>query len=685
MPLHSPSAVSSEPSFEICARPMPTLCHPTRTIVPVLCLLAVAGLSALGAQVTYIDKLPGDSYTRQQVETAAKFYGLEVVVAALRDGKDRVAAIKAIRDEKTLAVIVTANALAALDEPQVLSAAHKDGRHTPLLIAGITGTTDPALLMRWSGGAITGCRESAISPGTGSYAIGNVTSITRQLGGSVLPLNQREVCYLTFASGRGAQWLTAVTSASVDLPVFASGTRGDREVFFATASDPPNIPVGPDPYREPAVFAALAPEILFLRYAAGERGWHSPGHYANLTIDDAWLREPFGHVNYEGLLREMDRHNFHTTLAFVPWNFDRSQPALVSLFRTRQDRFSICLHGNNHDGQEFGSYEKRPLSEQANDVEQGLARMARFTQLTQVPFDPVMVFPHSVAPEGTLAVLKRYNFAATVNSENVPLGAVTPSDPEFALRPATLVFSNFPSVRRYSDEAPIPASQLAIDAFLGNPLLFYVHQNFFAPGISAFDKLADTVNQLQADTQWRSLGVIATHLYFEKVRDDGNIDVRAYSGTLHLDNSYKRDVTFFVEKEEDFALPVTVFVDGQPYPYQRAGTRLHVELPVREGTSREITVKYENGVNLAAVDISKTSWRVAAIRWLSDFRDDVVSRTALGRRFIQSYEKSRSAWNRSLALFAGLLAIAVASGYVRRSRKRLIPQPPPGAVSGPST
>ena len=184
----------------------------------------------------------------------------------------------------------------------------------------------------------------------------------------------------------------------------------------------------------------------------------------------------------------MEQHNFHTTLAFVPWNFDRSQSATVSLLRTHLDRFSICIHGNNHDHREFGSYDNRPLWGQINDIKQALARMAKFSELTQLPYDPVMVFPHAIAPEETLAVLKRYNFAATANFLHEPMGTIAPSDPEFALRPATMAFANFPSLRRYSVEATIPPSQLAIDAFLGNPMLFYVHQGFFASGIDAFNK-----------------------------------------------------------------------------------------------------------------------------------------------------------------------------------------------------
>ena len=65
--------------------------------------------------------------------------------------------------------------------------------------------------------------------------------------------------------------------------------------------------------------------MIFAKYGAGDRGWHALHHDANLTIDDPWLREPYGHLDYKDLLTEMERHNFHTTIAFIPWNYDRSE------------------------------------------------------------------------------------------------------------------------------------------------------------------------------------------------------------------------------------------------------------------------------------------------------------------------------------------------------------------------
>ena len=55
----------------------------------------------------------------------------------------------------------------------------------------------------------------------------------------------------------------------------------------------------------------------------------------------------------------MQEHRFHTTIAFVPWNYDRSSPEVVSLFLENPEHFSIAIHGNNHDHEEFAP--SRPL------------------------------------------------------------------------------------------------------------------------------------------------------------------------------------------------------------------------------------------------------------------------------------------------------------------------------------
>jgi hypothetical protein len=641
-----------------------------RATLLTVCLVAVVFVNLHAADVVSIEKSSEASLLKQQIKEAAGLYGLNENVIVSRGESTLTAVMMAMQNEKTVAVVIAADVLPSLNQHEIMATlSHRQGGRVPVLIAGIDEQTDVELLKSWSQGAIVGCNRANIQEGRAFYQIATVAGVTYELSGGRLPLNASELHYLTL-NGTRPQGISSASSGTSSLPVFIRVSTGPQEIYFSASIVPSAVPISPDPYREPVVFVSLAPEMMFLRHAAGERAWHSPGHYANLTIDDAWLREPYGYVQYENLLREMDKHNFHTTIAFIPWNFDRSQPAMVSLFRAHEDRFSICVHGDNHDHQEFGPYSDKPLDGQTYDIKQALARMAKFHELTGLPYDLVMVFPHSISPEATLAVMKRYNFWATANSLNVPMGSEAPSGAEFALRTATMKFANFPSLRRYSAEAPGPSSQLLVDRFLGNPLLFYVHQAFFAAGINAFDKTADSVNRIAPDTEWRGLGYIAQHLYLEKLRDDGDYDVKAYSGIIRLENRARKDATFFVTKEEDFSLPFTVNVGDETRPFQRSGNQLQLQVRIPAGESRQIAIKYKNDLDLAGVNISKNSLRIMAIRHLSDFRDDVVSKSGLGRGFIRLFVKLESAPNEVLLTISSLLALVLLSVLWRRSKKR---------------
>lgn len=647
-------------------------------LVATLLWLGATCLHSAAAQVIYVGKPDAHSAAQQQMETAASFYGLERKIFLLTDRGGLAAAIEAIHDPTTVAVVLAADVLPELNEKKILAALRRGGGSSvPLLISGITAQTENKTLAAWSAGAVEGSHVVRIEDGSDAYEIASVIEVTRQLSGSKLPLQKGETNYLALGPQGGGAGIMAAKSGQNVFPVFARSQVDGQEIFFATATPPIPVKVTPDPYLEPLVFSNLAPMIMFLRYAAGDRAWHSTGHYANFTIDDLWLREPYGQVNYGDLLKQMEQHNFHTTIAFIPWNFDRSMPDVVSLFSQHADRFSICVHGNNHYHQEFGPYDSNPLTGQVENIKQGLARMERFRQLTKLPYDPVMVFPHSISQAPTLAALKRYNFAATANSVNVPNGSEAPSDAEFVLRPVTMAFSNFPSLKRYSVEAPVPASQLAIDAFLGSPMLFYAHQGFFGAGIDAFSSTADAVNQIQPDTQWTSLGDITRHLYLERLRDDGDLDVRVYSGTIRLDNPLGRDVTFHITRSEDFSSPLTVQVDGKAYPYEKSNDGLRLKLPVGAGSSREITIRYANDLEVASVDVTRPSLRVNVTRYLSDFRDNALSGTALGRRFIAFYSENEANFNRALSLLAALLLLAGFIWVLRKATKR-----PVGGRSG---
>jgi hypothetical protein len=645
-----------------------------RSLATVLVCLFLVSLKAFGATVLYIGQPGPPDHTRQQISAAAAFYGLEFDELAEVNG--HAASLPSLSSTSLVAIVIAADALPTLSPEQTFDLLHRRRAGLPLLIAGITDRTSTTLLQSWSGGTIAASRRSPVISGAAHYQVGNVPEITRQLSGFALPLKLQQVFYLVL-SGPAQPLLQASFSGST-FPVFAR-TESDGaapEIFFATEQPDTDTPVSPDPYRAQPVFAAFASPLLFLRYAAGDHAWHTSGNYANFTIDDIWLREPYGHVNYQGLLDQAQQHRFHATVAFIPWNFDRSQPAVATLFRDHPDFLSICVHGNDHVHQEFGPLSSHPLDKQAQKAEQALARMDRFTQLTHIAYDPVMVFPHSIAPAATFSVLHRDNYLATVNSLNVPSDASAPPGLDFALRPVTLQFSSFPSLRRYSAETDIPTPQLAIDAFLGNPMLFYSHESFFASGIGAFNRTADVVNRLQPSMRWSSLGEIVQHLYVERVRDDGGMDIRALSGSLRLRNDRPQDAIFFLDKQEDPSFPLTVLVDGKPFPSVRTGDHVTLQLPIAAGKVRLIEFRVPNATNLATIDISRSSPRTNAIRLLSDFRDNFVSDTRAGRWFIRSYADHGRPWDLAFALLS-LLAVLLIAAHLSRRRKTFSTAPAP--------
>ncbi|MGH9678424.1 MAG: hypothetical protein ACRD4Y_00575, partial [Candidatus Acidiferrales bacterium] len=369
-----------------------------------------------------------------QLNLASQLYGLEVQTIQAKSAGDARNVIEALARPETLAAVISARALPYLDERQVFSALRRPGKNSvPLLIVGLAPDTDPKLVRNWSGGAVTGCAPPAHASMDWNLTAGTQKEIVRQLAGIDMPFRGEVSCGLARAGNSSAPPLLEVSDAGEHLPLLVHAVVDSQDVFLLASN-------APSPERSPSPtqtfiedFASIAPEALYLRFAAPERIWHSAGHYANLTVDDAWLTEPFGNLDYDNLLKEMEKHNFHTTIAFIPWNYDRSKPGPVRLFLEHPDRYSVCVHGNNHDHREFGAYSDEPLSGQTQHIKQALARMERFTELTHVPYDRIMVFPHAIAPEPTFAVLKKYNYWATTNSENVPFGSHPPASPLFPL------------------------------------------------------------------------------------------------------------------------------------------------------------------------------------------------------------------------------------------------------------
>jgi len=615
----------------------------------------------------------GASAEQQQTESAVRFYGfdLKVVTAGSAAGESSIRA--AVEEKETVGVAIDAGALSAVDQATLLRALRRNtGRDVPLLIVGVTPDLSPALLKRWSGGDVTGSTRIEPSPSL-QYKFGPIDDVTRQLASIEAPYSVTTASYFVLGGKGKTQPIESVQDGGKSFPVFIESAIGDQTVFLANAlQEDRNVPNGQDVV---SAFLGMAPEMIFVRYSAGDRAWHSLHHYANFTIDDPWLREPYGYVDYQGLFNEMEKHHFHTTIAFIPWNYERSQPQVVSLFRDHPDRFSIAVHGNDHDHKEFTDYRSKPLADQIGDLKQGLARMERFQALTRIPYDKVMIFPHSIAPEQTLGALKTYNYLATVNSSNIPQNSTGPTELSDVLRPVTLSFEGIPSISRYSAEVPVSDAYVAIHQFLGNPLFFYDHSNLFSKGIDAFDPVADKVNKLEPATEWRNLGEIVRHLYLIRLRDDLNYDVLAYSNNFIVENTADRSAIFYIAKPEVGGQPIaSVSVDGKLHPYVLQDGKISLSITIPPGGVSGVAVQYANDLQVNPANPAHDSFVVYLLRMGSDFRDIYLAKSAVGLAFIRYYNEHELKPAQVLGCLLLLFVLAIYAIYrVRVSSRRRLP------------
>ena len=601
-------------------------------VLRVVALLATLSTCWAGDIVLIHGKRPYP-VEEKEIQRLADFYGLRLrtVDVSFPAGVNR-----AISSPNTLAVLSSLDALSGLDGHQIQAALRRwKTAGIPMLVFGVAAREDANELRFWSGGAIQECAPLATDLRPKVLEAGSVGSLNGRLAGWQLPAVVAPACSMRSEPATAVQTLLALQGDGRTNSVLLRVRAKRAEAFFVPLMRVFDASRVGQPTALPKAFSLMAPFIVFLRYAAGDYGWHLDGHYANLTIDDAWLTQPYGHLDYPALLAEMEKHNFHTTIAFIPWNFDRSKPDVVALFRAHPERYSICLHGNDHKHREFGGYARNSPREQMADIKQAVARMERFHVLTGIPYDRFMIFPQAVAPAETFAALKTYSFLGTANSEIVPLGASFPTDPAFLLRPYTVAYANFLSLSRRSQ---IPRLEIAIQSFLGNPILFYGHEDLFDQGISAFNEFADLVNQIEPKTQWTSLGEIARHLYLVRRRDDRGFDVRMLSNQMDLKNPTGADATFYIERQESASAAIrSLEIDGSPAAFERSRNTLTLRLIVPAGQVRKIRIAYRNDLDLSHEDIRKSDFYAYGLRLISDVRDLYISRFYRGRTLTRSY------------------------------------------------
>jgi hypothetical protein len=610
------------------------------------------GSTAHAYDVLWVDE-PGESLMNAPLKMAIGFYGFEAKKFEVEESpaKNQLR----VSSEEILAVVIDARALPSVSLETLCSSL---SRKIPVLVFGVHPKTARATLDEWSKGLIIGA--DLLSDPRLSVRVADARWIAGSLSGQQVPLGNAQSSFLMVDSiGQYQPILRIGGESQTNPPVVMAMTEVEgRAIFF----------LGNIEAENPCSIGEALPFLLFLRYAGGDRCWHSDGQYANFTIDDPWLIEPYGFLNYQGLLKEMEKENFHTTIAFIPWNYDRSHEEVIDIFRSHPDHYSLCIHGNDHDHQEF--YPEDDQRKQQRKIEQALARMEEFRKRTGLPYDRVMVFPHGMAPEKTLRLLPKYNFLATINATPISLLSEGFVGTKNGIRPPVNQGQNILSLWRY---APYGRGywEIALDLFLGNPVLFYAHHDFFATGIESFTPVARQVNQIQPGIEWCSLGHVVEHLFLQRRKDDDSWEIRAFSNRFILRNTDRVNSTFHIRKAESSSIPIgRVTVDGAEMEHGVGRGEVSLALRIPPGESRCVQIEYANEGAWQAVEPQRSSWRVDILRYVSDFRDLWLSRIPFGTRLVRTYYKGET--QIFLIFFLLPLVAAIGLGLGLRKRRQIL-------------
>jgi hypothetical protein len=377
-------------------------------------------------------------------------------------------------------------------------------------------------------------------------------------------------------------------------------------------------------------FSALVPLVLFLRHcqAAFWRGSY-PG--ANIIVDDLNLRPSYGFVNVRTLAEHVAELGYSVSIAFIPWNHDRTSREVMDLFRSRSPRLSVAIHGCDHMGAEFST--PSPAASLPM-IALSLDRMRSLKAKTGVGYDKVMVFPQGKFSIDAMEALRQSDFLASVNTELMDDRTRRGVRGSELLKSAITSYGGFPLfLRRKANE---PLANFALDLLLGKPCLIVTHHDDFRRGMQPFTSLVESLNALSPDLHWTNLETIVRRTY--SVRTYGAVaEIRLFASATALDpKDVGPDVCF--SKAEPLAdRDFQIFVAGQPVKGQREGTDITFRSRIgsAEPTAVEVRTSPAQTTPLPARPLTYRT-RVATRRYLSEIRDNYVARSPWATSAVRS-------------------------------------------------
>jgi len=378
------------------------------------------------------------------------------------------------------------------------------------------------------------------------------------------------------------------------------------------------------------LFAAV-PVVSYLRWAFAGSSWRAPEASACLVIDDPLLKARYGFVRFRQLLALMKQHRFSTSIAFIPWNWRRSDRKMVKLFKDNPESYSLCIHGCDHTDSEFGTSDRQRLRAVASEA---LRRMSLHERRTNLAHDRVMVFPQGVFSEQAIPELKRAGFDAVVNTE---VHCNPPQERKLKISDvwdvAVMSYGDFPIyTRRYPAQG---VENFAFDLLLGKPCLVVIHHDFCSNGYARLAGFIDQLNALKVPLAWRRLGDVVRRSYRQKEVSPDAMEIEMYGNELLIENRSDREKNYLIRRREREPKNIEGLRAGsRMVSWDSAGDYIEFKLALGPGETTLLTLRFKPAEDVACGRQNLTyAAKTMLRRHLSEVRDNylVPAKSANGR------------------------------------------------------
>ncbi|HXM94098.1 MAG TPA: hypothetical protein VOA64_07565 [Candidatus Dormibacteraeota bacterium] len=433
-------------------------------------------------------------------------------------------------------------------------------------------------------------------------------------------LTEKDLFFDVRQQAEGCQNIISANRGEVFVSVIRSGVR----FFLNACSGTIDVNCPATTYFDVKEhFCRAVPIAMYLRWAFADICWIGTETRGCLIVDDPLLKPRYGFLRFSDTLELMDSHNFTTTIAFIPWNWRRTDRQTVHQFKSHTDKLSLCVHGCDHSAGEFATRSTALLNRRIKTASQ---RMELLFQRTSLQHDNIMVFPQGMfSPEAGRA-LKLNGFVAAVNTEVAPSGSAR-NDTKIAdlWNVAIMKYGTFPIfTRRYLTHG---VENFAFDALLGKPCLMVAHHEVFKDRGRELMEFIGRLNSLKWNLRWCSLGRAISHSF--KIRNcaGGTRAIQMYAEHLVIENpSAEPREALALKEESDPDCVKAVMINQKTIDHTYAGNHLQFRVTMSPGERTEVRVTYFDKLELdPRKDGIAYSMKMQVRRHLSELRDNYVS------------------------------------------------------------